>query len=176
MIEGRPNVVVVGVGHSGTTILTKMLGLLGWNTPQADNRYCEHVGMRGANRAALRTQRLPQPRLQRIMAQLKTQTPWVVKDPRLSVTLDLWVPGFTQIGLPTLCWIQKDLAAVKRSYLKRNEKIRGVAGNRWNGSRRGYTVDEQWELLTAQVGQWPGPVITIQYDQLAEVTSLFKPR
>ena len=39
----RPNLVVVGVGHSGTTILTKMISELGWGSVGADERYFDNT-------------------------------------------------------------------------------------------------------------------------------------
>lgn len=47
-VDGRPNIVVVGVGNSGTTIVTKMLHALGWQAADADDTFGESVGLREA--------------------------------------------------------------------------------------------------------------------------------
>ena len=78
--------------------------------------------------------------------------------------------------MPTLLWIQKDLARVKKSYNRRGEKVGNKAGNRWKGAKRGYTVDQQFAMITDQCDRWPGPVIAVNYDHLAEAAAMFKPR
>ena len=46
-VDGRPNIVVLGVGNSGTTIVTKMLHALGWQATDADETFAESVRLRG---------------------------------------------------------------------------------------------------------------------------------
>jgi hypothetical protein len=176
--NGLPNLVVVGVGHSGTTIVTQMLGKLGWNMPSADARYAEHTGVREANGAALSHDILPA-KATSVVRALVNHKPWVIKDPRFTVTLHLWDHLFAKCELspPTLVWVQKDLKAVKRSYIKRKEVLgRGQPGNKWAGATRGITVDEQWRAIEDQVKTWSGPVFELKYEQLTALSAMFTPR
>jgi hypothetical protein len=172
MKDGRPNIIVVGVGHSGTSIVTKLLHTVGWQAPQADSRYYEHVGIRKANTKALATGRLPDTRA--IVKELNANQPWVVKDPRFTVTLSLWHAVLQPC--PLLLWLTKDIEAVKRSYVRRKELLNGKPGNRWRGAKRGYTVEQQLQMITAAVADWSGPVVKLDYTQIAEAAALFKPR
>jgi hypothetical protein len=77
--DGRPNIVVLGVGNSGTTIVTKMLHALGWQAADADETFGESVRLREINEsgdfsgAAEYLAGLPQS--------------WAIKDPRFVRTL-----------------------------------------------------------------------------------------
>lgn len=177
--DDRPNCVVVGVGHSGTTILTRMLQQLGWNLPSADRAYAEHTGIRDLNRYALTHDTLgDHERVRSLLRGLNEHKPWAVKDPRFSVTLHLWWEYFRELGadLPVLVRITKDIKTVKQSYLRRGEVVRGKPGNRWRGAGQGLTVDEQVALLDQSLKTWQGPVITIDYGQIAAALGLFQPR
>lgn len=172
--DDRPNIIVVGVGHSGTTILVRLLEALGWNAPAAGDRFAEHARIRNLNRYALKHDTLQMGRVKRVVAALEEHQPWVIKDPRFTVTLHLWEQIFAPP--PLVLRITKDLAKVKASYRKRGEMIRGKPGNRWQGSKRGLTVEEQVKLLEQQLTGWPGPIITVDYAQIAKVTEIFEPR
>jgi hypothetical protein len=80
-LNSRPNIVVLGVGNSGTTIVTKMLHALGWQAADADETFAESVRFREINEsgdfsgAAEYLASLPQP--------------WAIKDPRLVRTLGI---------------------------------------------------------------------------------------
>jgi len=41
-----PNLCILGVGHSGTSIITKMLFALGYKRKGCDDQYCENVAFR----------------------------------------------------------------------------------------------------------------------------------
>lgn len=173
MIEGRPNIVVVGVGHSGTSIVTRLLSLTGWNAPEvAGKHFYEHAGVVAANRYALSHGKLPDVRP--LLASLQQQQPWAIKDPRFAITLPLWQPLL--VPRPTVLWITKDLAAVKKSYVRRKEVIKGKAGIRWRGAKRGYLVEQLAKMVADVVGKWDGPVIKIDYADIAAAVAAFKPR
>jgi hypothetical protein len=170
----HPDLIVVGVGHSGTTILTRLLGKFGWNLPHADHRYAEHIKVRSHNRHCLRHRKL-KGAVKDVLIELQQSKPWAIKDPRFSITLHSWTPLFSQLGIdPVLVWIKRDLDEVKKSYRKRGEIVRGCPGNRWQGSDRGYTVDEQWQLIQEQVQNWPGHTFEVRYEQLAVAAEMFK--
>lgn len=176
LTDARPNILVVGVGHSGTTIVTRLLATLGWQLGDADERFAEHGPLRAANRYALQHDQLPAAAIE-ALDMLDTHPPWAAKDPRFSVTLHLWAPLFqSRSGLPLVLHLTRDPAAVAASYLKRNELVRGRPGNTWNGSSRGMTVDEQYASLASQLARWPGPIVTLAYEQLAAAHKLFAPR
>jgi len=170
----RPNLVVVGVGHSGTTILTKMLQALGWCAVGADARYLENTKVREANRQALTKETLPVVLIADIINELNENEPWVIKDPRFTVTLYLWKNVFTRLNsFPVVINISKDLSSVKDSYIRRKEIVKGKPGNKWKGALTGFTVDEQVEMLDTQLAAWQFPVIDLNYSQLKEATNLF---
>jgi hypothetical protein len=76
--QDKPCLVVLGVGHSGTTVLTKMLCGLGWNAADADAAYGESCSVRKLNRWVEKTGQLPIRRAQEVLRKLPE--PWVIKD------------------------------------------------------------------------------------------------
>ncbi len=109
-VNGRPNIVVLGVSNSGTTIVTKMLHALGWQAADADETFAESVRPRGINEsrdfsgAAEYVAGLPQP--------------CAIKDPRLVRTLGRWQP-FLVPYKPLLLWVIRDRESVLESKRKR---------------------------------------------------------
>ena len=57
-LSNQPNIVVFGVSHSGTSVVTKMLGLLGWHLNDADEQFVESLSMTSVNRRSSRTKLL----------------------------------------------------------------------------------------------------------------------
>ena len=87
----RPNILLFGVGHSGTSIVAKIIRALGWNLGEADG-FSENVAVRGIN-AQLLGGRIPEP--QKVLGLLRDlPAPWLVKDPRFVLTLEHWIGWF----------------------------------------------------------------------------------
>lgn len=171
--DDRPDIVVFGVGHSGTTLVASMLFALGWNrgatAHAADEEYCEHIEIRECNRHALAHGALPA-NAASVLAGLKT--PWAIKDPRFVITLPLWQPllGSRADRSIVLLWITKDLEQVKRSHELRGELHNGVAGS------HGHTVDDLWQCAKTYYEQWPGPKVSLSYESLADAAQRFLPQ
>ena len=90
--QDKPCIIVLGVGHSGTTVLTKMLQGLGWNSADADIQFGESRTVRRLNRWVEKTGQLPVKYAQKVIEKLPQ--PWVIKDPRFVKTLHEWTPLF----------------------------------------------------------------------------------
>lgn len=169
----RPNLVVLGVGHSGTTVLTRMLVDLGWNACDADQEYCESVSVREqVNRPHVeRRECFNLQRAREVLAVLPQ--PWVIKDPRFVKCLNMWLPAFSELeNPPELLWITKDIEAVKESYRRRHELVRasGEPGS------FGCTVERLFELAEQQYHDWPWRKLQISYENLATACARFSPR
>lgn len=168
----KPNIFILGVGHSGTTILTRMLFALGWNAGTegmtADEEFAEHVGIRECNRYALEHGGLP-PNAMSMLE--KIPAPWAVKDPRLAMTLQLWGTSIETAGepLPSLLWIVRDLEAVRESHVRRGEFVRGGVGS------HGHTIEALHELAGQQFDSWHGPKLRVEYEGLMAAARIFDP-
>ncbi|MBI1314108.1 glycosyltransferase [bacterium] len=158
---GKPNIVVLGVGHSGTSVLTRMLKAAGWDTSGSDQEFAECVWMRDVNVELIQTGLFNAERaLKRLSAMPQ---PWAVKDPRFVFTLNYWMPLFAELeNPPALVRIVRDTNEVKRSYLRR-----GFRGNVHE------MIDQRLRLCERQYEKWPFARLTIQYEQLATAASLF---
>jgi hypothetical protein len=165
----RLNLIVHGVGHSGTTILTRMLFALDWTTGgdagAVDDEYAEHIRIREANRHAFQHGALPADTLDLVR---ELRGPWAVKDPHFVMTLPLWESAFSlaSAGLPVLLWITRSLEEVKESY-RRREIVPGQPGS------HGHTVDELHELARRHYEAWRGPKVHFTYESIAVATALF---
>ena len=167
-----PNVFVLGVGHSGTTILTRMLFALGWHAGgeglTADDEFAEHEGIRACNRFAMEHGHLP-PEATQMLEQIPV--PWAVKDPRMVITLQLWADNIQAAGdpLPCLLWIARDLEAVRESHVRRGEFVRGGVGS------HGHTIEQLHDLAAGQFDSWRGPKLRLEYKALTNAVKLFNP-
>ena len=153
------NIIILGVGHSGTTILTQMLNSLGWDIGDADERYWESVKVREINRAVYSGEAGVHIN-ENFFAEFKE--PWVIKDPRFVWTLSYWAKVFqSQLGeLPLVLFLQREKADVLNSYKKRGEK------------EPYYQL--KLDSAKAKYEAWPGPKCTIDYEDIATSCELFK--
>lgn len=170
--DDRPNIIVFGVGHSGTTLLAKMLFSLGWSQGEssdaADEEYGEHRAIRQCNRCVLEHQAIP-PEAGSVLQALKS--PWAIKDPRFVLTLPSWQPVFASVlgQLPMLLWIIKDLEEVKQSHAIRGEMLGDQPGSHQ------HTVDDLWQLAVTHYENWPGPKLRVCYRQIVAAATLWLP-
>tara|TARA_B100000029_G_scaffold4214_2_gene4925 strand:- start:269 stop:1876 length:1608 start_codon:yes stop_codon:yes gene_type:complete len=158
-IESTAPVVVMGVGHSGTSIVARILMALGFYGGPADEEFVEHPGIRELNETAWQTREVDLAAGWDYLEELAR--PWVVKDPRFVHTLDLWMPLW---GLykPTLVWVVRRAEDVAASYKRRGENYRG-----------GQTLESLHAMAREQFDEWPWGKIRIDYENIADAVSLF---
>lgn len=164
--DGRPNIIVFGVGHSGTTIVTRMLVDIGWkNATDADSEYAESIAIREANDHAIRHGALPQI-ADSLLSLLLPEEPWVIKDPRFVVTLPLWKPLMLPHA-PTLLWLTRETEAVKASYISRSETTDGVP------ALYGKTVDGLLHSANVNYNEWRGKKVKLEYESVFRAVEKF---
>lgn len=83
------NIIIVGVGHSGTKFLNSTLRILGWNTGQLNESY-EHTELAALNIEAMRTGVLDYKTALALLSIMPQ--PFVMRDPRFVYTLHMWEP------------------------------------------------------------------------------------
>ena len=154
-VDGRPNIVVLGVGNSGTTIVTKMLHALGWQAADADETFAESVRLRDINEsgdfsgAAEYLAGLPQP--------------WTIKDPRFVRTLGRWQSFLTPYN-PLLLWVIRDRESVLESKRKRGVTRESASGQ----------YDSQIRQAGRLYAAWPGPKLWFEYERLEDAVELWR--
>lgn len=153
-----PNVILFGVGHSGTTITTRQLIALGLNPADADEEFAESVAVRDVNIELLATGTLPK-RAAEVLADLPQ--PWVIKDPRFVNTLEDWLPLLKPYD-PLLVYLTRDRDAMARSYERRKERR----------LREGLTLDETIAMANQRYGGWPWRKLTISLEEWATVCGM----
>jgi len=154
----RP-VIVMGIGHSGTSILSRMLSAAGFYAGPADEEYAEHPGIRELNEETIRTGELD---LAAGLDHLEEMaSPFVIKDPRFVHTLDKW-HAILGSWKPTLVWIVRNDEDVADSYRRRNENYRD-----------GQTLESLYELARHQFDSWPWAKIQLDYENIATAVGLF---
>lgn len=163
-------IVVLGVGRCGTTIATKMLMTLGWKCPMADEEFAEHVEMRAINDKIIRTGAIDQPRIMRVMSSMSP--PWILKDPRLAMTLDNWKPHMAN-HKPTLLWISRDMTDVRRSM-----EAKGWGDSRDDGQLylRGQSLESLEASCKAHFNNWPWGKVHLTFENLKAAVALFDVR
>jgi len=144
-----PCIVLLTVGHTGSTVVAGLFGVLGWHLPDNDPEYNEPRATREANVAILRGENVD---CQRLIAGLPR--PWLIKDPRLSLTLEHWLPALAGIK-PMLVWLERDEAAVRASWQRRGEPLELLAKRQQSAE----TAFEYWPWAKQRidfesVGRW----------------------
>lgn len=157
----KPCVLVLGVGHSGTSVLTRMLHALGWNAADADTAFAESRSVRALNRVAEQTGALPHERAANALEGLAK--PWAVKDPRFVKTLHHWLPLFANMDRkPVLLHVRRDRQSTLSSYRRR--RAPGDLEQR---------IDQLRALCQQQYERWPWQRLSVDYEMLAAAVSQF---
>jgi hypothetical protein len=160
----KPNLVVLTIGRCGSTVLTQMIGQLGWNLPDDADEYAEPGYVRDINERLIRNQPIDDEEFQAAMGLL--ESPWVLKDPRFCWTLKHWRDWFADAAL---IWLTRDLADVERSLRKQ----------KWGrDTPKGYTLRgvtlptiEKW--CGTLFENWPGLKHKVSHEQIREAVRLF---
>lgn len=147
----KPNIVLLTVGHTGSSVVSKMLGELGWNLADADEEYGESVSIRSAN------QKKDWSNAEEILDELGDG--WVIKDPRFCEHLDKWKPYLIKHS-PILVWITKNEEEVVGSYDRRGESLE--------------LLSQRLEAAKEHYDNWTGPKIKIDYSQIQGMISLWR--
>jgi len=164
-MEVRPNLIVLSVGLSGSSLLVAMLEALGWVANDPDPRFHEMPWVSEVNNSLLRGDPFPGDMVDRALTLLRQ--PWVLKDPRLVRTLEAWTP-FVLPYRPMLLWLERDFVAVRESYRKRGMFV----GPDSAPGLYGLTVEGLVAAAAEQARLWPGPVLRIRYESLLAAASL----
>ena len=154
---GAPNIVLLGVGRSNTTITTRMLAtMLSLNLGEIDPEYCEETNVRFVNQRHWSSGTFDSLAAHRAIRRIPQ--PWIIKDPRFRRSLQHWLP-ILQRYRPMLVYLTKDAATVKQSHIR--------AG--WL-----HVYDPQdVERCNEHFRKWPFPKIRLQAEKIAEAIKLF---
>lgn len=139
----RPNIVLLTVGHTGSSVVARMLGELGWHLADADEQYTESVSVRSAN------QQRDWSGAAEILAVLPE--PWIIKDPRFCEHLDKWRSALEPYST-VLVWLTRGKDETAASYRRRGESERAL-------HRRLAAAQQHWD-------RWTGPKLRIDYEQI----------
>lgn len=160
-LHDKPNIIVLGVGHSGTSVLTSMLHAGGWSAADADEAFCESRSIRRLNQGIEKTGTLPHRQAKAALSALPQ--PWAIKDPRFVSTLHLWTPLLMSMERkPVLLRVRRDRDSLLHSYLRR--RARGDVPQR---------IDQLLALCQRQYERWPWIRLSIEYELLAAAVSCF---
>jgi len=162
------NIVILTIGRSGSTVIARMLRALGWQLPGADQAYSENVEFLRLNERLLSGQ-APVPQAMRtLVSNLSLREPWVLKDPRLSSTFDVW-QSYLDTGGNLLLWLRRDLSAIEKSL-----RHRGWGQPSKRGFLlRGRTLPENEKACSKHFAQWEGPKVKIAYEDVHRAIGMF---
>ena len=178
----KPNIILLGVGHSGTTVVAEMMKRLGWNIPDiSDPTY----GVRNEPKFVVVLNRLlvdDYRGIRKLNEKEKSgvhvaisdhikncfgdkDNSMVLKDPRFVITLDKWIPC---IKISTLVYLKRDRDRLYHSFKKRGKckEPNKIASN-------GMTVDELIGMADRQYEKWSGKKIVLNYEDVMSAISVF---
>lgn len=158
----KPNLFILGVGHSGTSVLARMLYAVGWKANDADVEFAESMGFRRLNERLLNGEELRVP-MRRFLDGLGE--PWCLKDPRFVLTWRRWAE--VRAGA-ALLWIARNYHDVVDSYERRDERLPDGRPGLY-----GKTVADLFVAAEECFEFWLGPKLRVEYEQLATAITLF---
>ena len=150
------NIVILGVGHSGTRHLTRILMSFGLNAGVVDE-HAENPQIVALNAKAIKTGALDKDSASALLASLVR--PFVVKDPRFVKTLSMWKPLFKDCMLILL---EKNSDEILKSHVRRNEDVSLE------------TIEYLQQLARKQYNNFRGDKISITHEQIMEILKLTK--
>ncbi len=157
-----PPVLVLAIGHSGTTVVTRMLQKLRWNLGQpVDNTFAEHIEVRRLNRQVIDKGYLDHDAARCVLSTLPM--PWGLKDPRFVQTLHHWLPLFSELDIkPVILRLRRGIEATKQSYRRR-----GAPGD---VTRR---LEQLIQSRDQGYDRWPWGRFTLEYEKIAAAVAVF---
>lgn len=186
------NIVVLGVGHSGTSIIVKMLHALGWNLGEAKPGVAESLAVQDVDKRLLAqhgicfcgsddTQQAgdngfncrrcnsvvsscvePEPH-EFAKALSDIKQPWVIKDPRMVATWERW-KWILKSYEPLVLLVERDFERMRKTYAK----------YKFPGPRiYGHDVAELIEMARYHYAAWDGPKAKVRYEQVVEAAKQF---
>lgn len=151
-----PNIVVLGVGYSNTSITAFQIKEMGWNVGDIDEEFCEHRKVRQVNENFMKSGHWDTREAELALANLNS--PWLIKDPRFRVTLRKWYPVFAQYK-PLLLHLTKDSKLIADSW-----------------SRHGMNASQLPNAIAAcdtYFEEWPWPKMKLDASDIAKAVCLY---
>lgn len=146
----KPNVIVLGVGNSNTTITTRQLEALGWNLGDADEQFAESESVRACNHELPIGEEFSEAAAKKAAKALDAlPQPWAIKDPRFCDRMASWLPLLAPYK-PLLLWVEKDRAAVAESFRRRGAPTTAI-DRRQQSAQRVYDA-YPWAKLRINAG------------------------
>ncbi len=163
----NPSIILLGVGHSGTSIIAGMLFELGWDRNDSDAQFNESVSFRTLNNRLLAGESLDRD-LDDLLASLRR--PFVLKDPRFVLTFPHWREAFSRLESPPLVlYLTRDSSAVAKSYTSRGHQRIGDEPGIFNKS-----LSELEALAKSHFEVCQLPKLHISYERVRSAVALFK--
>lgn len=162
-----PNLLVMCVSHSGSTVTMRMLGAAGWHIwPEGSH---EDPNVLRALSSRERSRHDVRRALRGYLA--SRAEPWAVKAVELCFAAEWLWPAFEGFERkPVLVWLTRSLADVEDSHRRRNKFYGGAPGLPHLG-----TVQQLWKGAEQQFSRWPGDKLRVSFEQIEKVCAIFDP-
>ncbi|MFQ5494695.1 MAG: hypothetical protein ACE5EX_04880 [Phycisphaerae bacterium] len=180
----NPNIVIIGVPRSGTSILASMIQTLGWHYAPDANWGGESAAVMAVQRKMIDRERhtFSTDRFDAVAARTALApltAPWVLKDTSLSFTLHVWAPLLhTASGdrpLVLMC-STRDTAQVERSWRRRTGLPSGGTYIRDDGTvatqRSDITLPEWCARAVETYDRWSGVKVRIDLADMHKAAAL----
>jgi len=163
----KPNIILLGINHCGSSVAAEMLKRLGWNIPDTGKGFIKRNEIKWAHEANTKFRAGGIIKIDLLKKRIaKLEKPWIIKDPKFVITLDYWHELFNK--LPLLIFVERETERLKLSFKKRNqfakEKVPGEYG---------YTVKKLNRMAHERYENWEGAKTRIKYDDIRRAVFVF---
>jgi hypothetical protein len=158
-LKDRPNIVVMGTGRCGSSVLVQVLSRMGWHTGRVHPEYWEHQGILDMTKDHVISSEAATSLIKEL------PEPWIVKQPRFAAQWRYWKPAIPEDTLMVL--LERSTEQVVDSMF--------AAG--WSGGLSKDAVTRDMESRAVQCREnfddWTGPKFCVQFEQLRSAISVF---
>jgi len=192
-MNDKPNIVLLGVGHSGTRAFVRFLEALGWNLGDVKHGVAENRAVQNINKRVLAIDgicpcgsdatdvgdehitcrrcgnatvfRPVDPGCEYQDALKTLPEPWGIKDPRLVVTWARWLPHFIEYS-PVVLFVTRDMERMKKTYRKYKFPDLRIYG---------HSVSELVQIAKGHYEMYPAHLrLHVRYEELAAAVETFE--
>lgn len=175
----KRNLLIMGVPHSGTTIVAAMINALGWKYEETEYDYkrrWSHRWFINVNSSLIGHEtgrnKMNEEKLKAIPGTIFTNLermpkPFFINDTRLIFALKHWHCIIEKYN-PILILITREKERLRHSFKRRSQYSKGkIAG------KHGKSVLQLTEYANKSFEEWPGDKFTLNYTKISDAIELF---
>lgn len=178
----KPNVLISGVPHSGTSIVASMLRAMGWAYEEPDRhserrsqhrwftQCCSMLNNHISGKVKMSDKKLGETLIFMRKKVSEMKQPFILNDGRTIICMKYWVDILMPYN-PVMIMLCRNKERLKRSFEARSQTL--VVNGKTVPGKYGYDVYGLTDKANEAFDLWPGVKVKVNYDKIVEAIKLF---